>query len=127
MKIDKIGAGVGVVIFNATHKVAAGMHILREKAPKIKDANPLYYADTLIPYVLSKLKEKGVQPPFSVAVAGGASMLDVPQEEDVGAQLLKTVKELLKKEQLTIKIEHTGGSKVRSILLDIDAAKIKVD
>ncbi len=117
---------MGIIIYNSSKKTAAGIHVLRAKAPNINNTNPVYYADTVIPYVMNYFKEKGTSPPFSVAIAGGAALLDTPQAEDTGFELCKAVKELLAKENLTIKIEQTGGSQIRSMLLNVDAGKIKV-
>jgi chemotaxis receptor (MCP) glutamine deamidase CheD len=40
--------------------------------------------------------------------------------------LIEAVKLALAKANLAVKIEETGGSKLRSMLLDIDAGKIRV-
>ena len=81
MKIDRIGAGVGIIIYNSAKKIAAGMHVLRAQSPAIQSANPEYYANTVIPYAMKQLSQHSAVPPFSVAVAGGASMMNMPQRD----------------------------------------------
>lgn len=127
MKIDRIGAGVGIIIFNSAKKIAGGMHVLRAQSPDSQSANPEYYANTVIPYAMEQFRRHGAMPPFSVAVAGGASMMNMPQRGDMGSKLLQTVKDSLAKEHLSIKLEQTGGSCIRTIMLNVDAGKIKID
>jgi len=127
LKIDRIGAGVGVIIFNNTAKAAAGFHVLRVHPPEGSVIDPAYYAETVIPFVLEHFKSKGVLPPFSVAVAGGASMMDSPAQGAMGSKLLLAVKHLLAQANLPAKIEETGGCKIRTMLLNIDAGKIRID
>ena len=101
--------------------------MLRATSPGGQAANPVYYADTVIPYTMQQLQERGVLPPYSVAVAGGASMMNMPQRGDMGSKLVQTVKTTLEQANLKIKIEETGGSKIRTMMLNVDAGKIKID
>lgn len=126
IKIDHIGSGVGVILFNASKKTGAGLHILAPNSGTITVKNPVMYANTAIPYVLEQLKEKGVHPPFSVAIAGGAGLLGNGAGVISGKRLVDAVKEALRHANLSIKIEQTGGNKIRSIILEIDAGKIKI-
>lgn len=127
MKIDRIGAGVGVIIFNNAAKAAAGFHVLRVHPPEGAVIDPAYYAETVIPYVMEHFKSNGVLPPFSVAVAGGASMMDSPGQGVTGSKLLLAVKRLLAQANLALKLEETGGCKIRTMMLNIDAGKIRID
>lgn len=127
LRIDRIGAGVGVIIFNSTHKIAAGFHVLRATAPSGMGGNPAYYADTVIPYVLKHLSAQNVLPPYYIAVAGGASLMSMPAKDGAGSTLLLTVKESLERANLNIKIQETGGTKIRSLVLNIDEGKIRID
>lgn len=126
MKIDRIGAGVGIIIYNSPYKVAAGMHVLRTLAQGMNVTNPMYYADTVIPYALEQLKQMGAHPPYAVAVAGGSVMMDMPAQHDIGSKLFSKVRELLTQVHLNPKLEETGGSKIRTMLLDVHAGKIKI-
>lgn len=126
LRIDHIGSGVGVILFNASHNTGAGLHILAPRSGSITAKNPVMYANTAIPYALKQLKEKGVNPPFSVAIAGGAGLLGKESAVNSGQKLVDAVKEALNHANLSIKIDQTGGNKLRSIILDIDAGKIKI-
>ena len=126
LKIDRIGAGVGVIFYSAPLKKGAGLHILAPHAGSIKPSNPVMYADTAIPHVLDLLEKEGANPPYSVAIAGGAMMLGREKSSNIGGKVVSAVKEALKKTGLNVKIDKTGGSQIRSIFLDVDAGKIKI-
>jgi chemotaxis protein CheD len=126
LKIDRIGAGVGVILYSPALKKGAGLHILAPRAGSIKPSNPIMYADTAIPHVLSLLEKEGAKPPFSVAIAGGAEMLGREKSSNMGEKVVSSVKEVLKKAGLNVKIDKTGGTQIRSILLDVGAGKIKI-
>lgn len=127
LKIDQIGSGIGVVIYNPLQKVGAGLHILAPSSGSISSKNPLMYADSAIPYAMEQLTRKGVKPPFSVAIAGGASLLKCQTAMGSSRRMIDAVKTALAKAALNVKLENTGGTKVRSITLDIDAGKIRID
>ena len=126
LQIDNIGTGVGVILFNSEKKVAAGLHVMAPSSRAATAKNPVMYADTAIPYILEELKKKGVGPPFSVAIAGGAGMLGSRNGVDIGRKLVQAVKVSLKKNGLIPKVDKTGGTQIRMMLLDVDAGKIKV-
>lgn len=128
LKIENIAAGIGMIFYHAGRKLAAGTHVLRAKSPHgtVAADNPAYYADTAVEYILQKFMEQGAGPPISIAIAGGGSMM--PQSQgDVGTKIVMAVKEVLAKYKLNVKLEQTGGSKVRFMILDVDAGKIKIE
>ncbi len=124
--IDKIATGVGIILFNPQHRIAAGLHILRGLSQGRNTENPAYFADTAIEYVIQEFQKRGVVGQISVAIAGGAAMMSSGESENVGARLVSTVKTLLEKKNLAIKLESVGGSKLRTIILNIDEGKIKI-
>ena len=60
LMIEKIGAGIGIIIYNSARKIAAGIHVLRALSPGSKVANQVYYAESVIPYALDQLKKRVV-------------------------------------------------------------------
>jgi chemotaxis receptor (MCP) glutamine deamidase CheD len=75
---------------------------------------------------MEELKKKGVGPPLSVAVAGGAVMMGGANGSSIGQKVADAVQIALKKSGLTPKINKTGGAQVRNMVLDVDAGKIRV-
>lgn len=126
LKIDHIGSGVGVILYNAAQKIGAGLHILAPRAGTITAKNPVMYANTAIPHALGQLQAKGASPPFSVAIAGGAGMMGKETVLNSGQKVVEAIKDALAKVNLRVKVDQTGGNKVRSMILDIDAGKIKI-
>jgi chemotaxis receptor (MCP) glutamine deamidase CheD len=126
LKIDRIGAGVGVIFYSAAHKTGAGLHILAPNSVSAQLKNPVMYANTAIPYALEQLGKKGVPPPYSIAIAGGAVMLGDDDGTGMGHKVVEAVREAFAKVHLLIKLDQTGGAKVRSMVLDIDAGKISI-
>ena len=126
LKIDQIGSGVGVILYSPSKKMGAGLHILAPRSGRIASQRPIMYADTAIPYALEELARRGVTPPFSVAIAGGAALLKSQNALGSSLHVIEAVKQALAKAKLSVKIEETGGTQLRSMLLDIDAGKIRV-
>ena len=126
LKIENVGAGVGVILFNPERKVAAGLHIMAPSSRATRSGNPIMYADTAIPFIMGELKKQGVGLPLSVAIAGGAVMMGGAAGSDLGRKLVVAVQNALKEFGLTAKINKTGGTNVRDMVLDVDAGKIRV-
>ena len=122
--IDKIATGVGIIIFNPRQKLAAGIHVLRGLSQIKNPPNPAYFADTAIYYVLEEFKKRQAYEGLSVAIAGGSAMLS--SQDNVGSGLVSAVKEVLAKTHLAAKIESVGGTKLRTMILNIDEGKIKI-
>jgi chemotaxis receptor (MCP) glutamine deamidase CheD len=126
LRIDRIGSGVGIVLLHKPRRLAAGAHVLRGASAGHQAANPAYFADTVIPHMLDEFSRQGAAKPFSLAIAGGASLLNAPSGDDAGSKLVALVKAVLERAGLPITFEETGDIFVRSILLNIDAGKIKI-
>jgi chemotaxis receptor (MCP) glutamine deamidase CheD len=126
LRIDRIGAGVGVVIYSPARKIGVGLHIMAPKAKSMKSTNPMVYANTAIPYALKLLEKSGAAPPFSVAIAGGAKMLGNEKALSIGQKVVDATKEALTEAGLSARLERTGGTAIRSMVLDVDGGKIKI-
>ena len=124
--IDKIATGVGIVLFSPRHKTAAGIHVLRGLSQGVVPENPAYYADTAIQHVLEEFRKRGVQGQISVAIAGGAVLLSSGDSDHLGARLVSGIKGFLAEKNLPVKLESVGGSRLRTIILNIDEGKIKI-
>ncbi len=124
--IDKIATGVGVILFNPQHKFAAGIHVLRGPSKGQKVDNPAYFADTALEYALQEFTKRGIPLTISVAIAGGASLLASSEKSEVGSFLVAQVKDILMNKQLSVKIENVGGTKLRTMILNVDEGKIKI-
>jgi chemotaxis receptor (MCP) glutamine deamidase CheD len=126
LKIDRIGSGIGVIIYDNAHHIGMGLHILAAHSGGLKPTNSFMFADTAIPQALTEIGQKGGNAPFSVAIAGGAVMMGGPTESNSPKNIVDGTKEALKKAGLPVTLEETGGNKMRCMVLDINAGKIKI-
>ena len=126
LKIDQIGSGVGVILYSPSKKIGAGLHVLAPFSGRVGCQKPIMYANTAIPYALEELARRGVTPPFSVAIAGGAALLKSQNALGSSQHMVDAVKQALAKANLIVKLEETGGTKMRCMVLDLDAGKIRV-
>lgn len=124
--IDRIGAGVGIIMYSPAQNIAAGLHVLAPYSDKPAPVNPIRFANTAIPNALFQLQKMGVEAPSSIAIAGGASIPEMPEAADVGPRIVKAVNRAFSKARLKIKLEDTGGPKIRTMILNIDVGKIKI-
>ena len=53
-------------------------------------------------------------------------MLSSSEREKVGSNLVAIVKDILRKNNLAVKVEGIGGTKLRTMILNIDEGKIKI-
>jgi chemotaxis receptor (MCP) glutamine deamidase CheD len=126
LKIDRIGSGMGIIIYDSARHIGAGVHVLASQSLSLNLPNPLMYANTAIPHALAEINRKGGKAPFSVAIAGGAALRVKQTDQTAGTQIIEATKEALKKTGLQVTLEQTGGNNIRCMVLDIDAGKIKI-
>jgi len=126
LKIDRIGSGIGIIIYDNARHVGTGLHILAAHSGSLKPTNSFMFANTAIPQALTEISQKGGNAPFSVAIAGGAIMMGGQTEQNPPKDIVDAAKEALKQASLRITLEQTGGNKMRCMVLDIDAGKIKI-
>jgi chemotaxis receptor (MCP) glutamine deamidase CheD len=126
LNIDHISSGIGVIIYDSANHIGAGLHILSAYSGALKPTNNFTYANTAIPQALIEIGQKGGKAPFSVAIAGGAVMMGDQSEQDPKKNIVDAAKKALQQAGLQVKREETGGHKIRCMVMDIDAGKIKI-
>jgi chemotaxis receptor (MCP) glutamine deamidase CheD len=126
IQIDCIGVGVGVILYNQAKKVAAGLHVLVPRSATVSPPNPVKFANLAIPHALQLLEKEGVSPPFTVSVAGGAAMEGSAAGTSMGSKIVDALKEALEEVNLKIALDETGGSKIRSMILDVETGKVDI-
>ena len=126
LKIDRIGVGVGIILYSATQKKAAGVHVLAPSTTEAEPSNPAKYANTAVPHAIAELEKKGASPPFTIAVAGGAEMMNVPPQIRMGKKIVTALGEALKQASLAIKHQKTGGPNTRSMSVDLGTGQFRI-
>jgi len=100
--------------------------VLRGQSKGQRSDSPGYFADTALDYTIQEFTRRGIPLNVSVAIAGGASLLVGAEQDEVGAALVKQVKEILAGRKLDVKLENIGGTRLRTMILNIDEGKIKI-
>jgi chemotaxis protein CheD len=126
LKINRIGVGIGVILYSAAQKKAAGVHILAPNTTEASPENPAKFANTAIPFALGELEKKGIKPPFTVAVAGGAEMQNMPPQVRMGQKMVAAITDALSKANLVVKDKQTGGTNVRTMQCDLGTGNITI-
>lgn len=126
LRIDRIGVGVGILLYNHAKKIGIGIHTLAPQADTINPANPAKFADSAVTYAIKLFEKEGAAPPYTVAVAGGATMAGSSASTNVGLKVAEAAKAALEKAKLNIKTDQTGGSNIRSMILNIDTGEIQI-
>jgi chemotaxis receptor (MCP) glutamine deamidase CheD len=91
--INRIGSGVGVILYDREAKTGAGLHVLAPNSGTLNTKNPVMYANTAIPYAIGELEKQGAKGDMRLALAGGATMLGTNGKNvDVGAEVVNAIK-----------------------------------
>ncbi len=126
LKLDCIGIGVGIILYSRSKKVAVGVHVLAPRSATPTPDNPAKYANTAIPHAIETIQKEGAQPPYTVAIAGGAAMAGSVAGAGLGVKVVDAVKEALSNAKLNISIEKTGGANIKSMMLDLETGNIQI-
>ncbi|OKY76281.1 MAG: chemotaxis protein CheD [Desulfobulbaceae bacterium DB1] len=123
-----LGSCIGLVIWDPAVKVGGLLHYMlpeskldRERARK----NPYMFADTGIPclfkeaYLLGAIKSRLV-----VKVVGGAQILDPTGLFSIGKRNYLLLRQLFKKNNISIAKEDIGGSVNRTVSLEIGSGRV---
>lgn len=115
-----LGSCVGVVIYDATAKIAGLVHVMLPDSTKIKNnENKAKFADTGIEEMVRQVVAAGAaKSRLKAKIAGGAQMFAFSSENDllrVGARNVEAVKEQLVRMQIPLTAEDTGNSYGRTI------------
>jgi len=126
LTVDCIGVGVGVVFYDRIKKVGVGLHVLAPHSVTASPPNPAKFADSGVTHAIDLLAREGSQANPSVTIAGGAAMEGSAAGASMGIKVVGAIKEALSKAKLSIVKEDTGGSKIRSIVLDVDKGQVNI-
>jgi chemotaxis protein CheD len=132
LKTVGLGSCVGVALYDSAAKVGALAHILLPRATDARrrvQKKPGTYADVAIPNLLEEMERLGASPTRIWAkIAGGGEMFATTTNSplNVGPLNVSSVKEILNKANIPLLGEETGGSRGRSMRLDITSGVVYV-
>lgn len=126
-----LGSCVGIALYDATTKVGGLAHIMLPDSTQARSAeNPAKFADTALPLMLSDMLKLGaVKSRITAKIAGGAQMFTFANATDVmrvGERNVEAVKNVLKKMDIRIIADDTGGNYGRTVELKADTGVYRV-
>ncbi len=126
LKTTGLGSCVGITLYDAQAKAAGMAHIMLPSSDIAREGsiNIAKYADTAIPELIKKMTGVGASLlRLEAKLAGGSQMFAFAGNHDtmrIGPRNVESCKEILKKYEIPIKGEDTGGNYGRTIELDCD-------
>lgn len=125
--VPNIVCGLGIVMYDPTTKIGGGLHAVLPNCRSDSDPNPGKYVDKAISLLIEELESKGVERKnIVVKLAGGAKMLNTAGIP-IAETNLKTAKETLMKEKLSVKGLDIGGSVKRKLSLNLSNGEVTVE
>ena len=126
-----LGSCVGIALFDPIAKIGGLAHIMLPDSTQARSAdNPAKFADTALPLMLGEIIKLGaIRSRITAKIAGGAQMFTFTNTTDimrVGERNAEAVRLILKKLELRLIAEDTGGNYGRTVELKLDSGIFRV-
>ena len=118
-----LGSCIGLCFHDARLRLGALLHIMLPINMETGRTHPLKYADTGIKETLKQLEMRGAsRARMTVKIAGGAKMFEISGGSglgNIGQRNIESVHAILRRENLRLIGEFTGGTVARTLLFDV--------
>jgi len=126
-----LGSCVGIALFDSVTKVGGLAHIMLPDSTQARSAeNIAKFADTALPAMLNEIIKLGASKSrITAKIAGGAQMFTFTNATDimrVGERNAEAVRLVLKKLEIRLLAEDTGGNYGRTVELKLDTGIFRV-
>ena len=123
-----LGSCIGLALVDRRMGIAGLAHIVLPQSQGHGSENPRKFADCAIPQLVDELEALGARKiRLEAALAGGASMFAVSASSlEVGQRNESAVRELLEQHRIPVVATATGGSRGRTIRVDVGTSTITV-
>lgn len=126
-----LGSCVGIALFDEFTKIGGLAHIMLPYSTQARSAeNPAKFADTALPLMLDEMLRLGANKSrIRAKIAGGAQMFSFTNATDimrVGERNSEATKSVLKKLEIIIIAEDTGGNYGRTVELKLDSGIFRI-
>ena len=120
-----LGSCVGIALYDGVTKIGGLSHIMLPDSTQARSAdNPAKFANTALPIMLDEMIKMGaLRSRITAKIAGGAQMFTFANATDimrVGQRNAEAVRMLLKKMDIKIIADDTGGNYGRTVELKLD-------
>ena len=116
-----LGSCIGLALLDRKMGIAGLAHVVLPQSQGHGGANPRKFADLAVPELISEMETAGARKVrLEAALVGGASMFAVSSSSlEVGPRNEAAVRELLKAARIPVRANATGGSRGRTIRVDV--------
>ncbi len=126
-----LGSCVGIALYDSINKIGGLAHIMLPDSTQARSAeNPAKFANTALPLMLEEMLKMGaVKQRITAKIAGGAQMFTFANATDVmrvGERNAQAVRALLKKMDIRMLADDTGGNYGRTVELRLDTGIYRV-
>jgi chemotaxis protein CheD len=123
-----LGSCIGLALIDRRMGIAGLAHIVLPQSQGHAGENPRKFADFAIPQLLAELEALGGRKiRLEAALVGGASMFAVAASSlEVGQRNEAAVRELLEQHRIPVVATATGGSRGRTIRVEVGTSMIIV-
>ena len=126
-----LGSCVGIALYDSVNKIGGLAHIMLPDSTQARSAeNPAKFANTALPIMLDDMIKMGANKGRIIAkIAGGAQMFTFANATDVmrvGERNAEAVRMLLKKMDIRVIADDTGGNYGRTVELRLDTGIYRV-
>lgn len=121
IRTSGLGSCVGVVLYDESKRIAGLVHVMLPDSSlgRTQQINEAKFADTGVTALIDLLKREGAQSfKLKAKIAGGAQMFQFSSDKDsmrIGPRNVEAVKAQLRKLNIPIIGEDTGGNSGRTI------------
>jgi len=125
-----LGSCVAVALYDTRRRIGGLAHIMLPGSASFNGSqSPCGYADPAITALLKALRIKGaVRKDIVAKMVGGARMFSNygDSSKGIGGQCIESIKDILKREQIPVIGEDTGGHHGRNIEFYLDTGRVVV-
>ncbi len=126
-----LGSCVGIALYDPLSKIGGLAHIMLPDSTQARSAeNPAKFADTALPLMLDEIIRMGaLKSRITAKIAGGAQMFTFANATDVmrvGERNVEAVKLVLRRLDIRIIAEDTGGNYGRTVELKLDTGGYRI-
>ena len=118
LRASALGSCVAVVFYDKVEQIGGMAHVMLPTTDNyLRGDDLLKYADEAIPYLIKEMVEAGANRyGIHARLVGGAMVAE--DTIDIGAQVEKSIEEILEKHGIEIVAKRVGGKENRSAILD---------
>jgi len=125
-----LGSCVAVVLHDPVARIGGMIHIMLPDSTiesQKENFNPFKFVDTGIPYMFKTMFKMGSKRHNIITkVIGGSNVMDKNKFFNIGERNYTSVRKILWRNNILIKGEDVGGSKSRTVRLEIESGRVVV-